>query len=67
LSKFRKEKSVNEKKNKKILNIIDIDTKSKNAPRLLNNLNELKNPRNNILKDINERDTIYIKSLDKVN
>ena len=67
LSKFRKEKLFNENKNKKILNIVDMDTKVKKAPRLLNNLNGIKNPRNNILKSIKEKDTINIQSLDKVN
>ena len=66
LTKFREEKLLNEKKNKKILNIVDKDTKIKKAPRILNNLNNFKNPRKNIVNNYCERDTINIQSLDGV-
>jgi len=67
LEKFRNEKAKIERENKKILNIKDIDVVSnKNPPRILNEILSPKS-RPNLSKNLfNYKDTINIKSLDKV-
>jgi hypothetical protein len=66
ITKFREEKKKIETKNRKILNIKDHNDIVKEVPRILN---EIKSPKNKIqpnIKLIDNRDTINIKSLDKV-
>lgn len=56
-----------EKENKKKLNINDVDeVKTKNIPRILNEIYSPKNEKYFLKKNLEEKETIKIKSLDKV-
>lgn len=68
LEKFRNNKAKMEKENKKKLNIKDFqEVQKKHVPRILNEIHSPKNEKYFSNKDLDCKETIKIKSLDKVN
>ena len=66
ISKFRNDKIISEKENNKKLNIKDINNLVRKPPRILDQLYSPKNKSNIYQRDMRTKETIYIKSLDKV-
>lgn len=66
IMKFRNDKKRKEKENKKILNIRDDENKEKEVTRLLNAIYSPKNGKKFFVNDFNKKQTLNVKSLDKV-